>query len=93
MSIDVKQPSILDAMSKPAAAKKSTATKLATSSETEDSAPSKKPTAVRKRKGALSSDDSGSDSEGGNLMARLKGRATAAEKVRLRHARLHWAFY
>ncbi|KAF7704937.1 DNA topoisomerase 2-alpha [Silurus meridionalis] len=79
---DAAQPSILDALSKPAAAKKSTATKRTTSSESETSAPApaaKKTAAARKRK-VLSSDESESDSDGGNLMARLKGKATAAGK-------------
>lgn len=62
--------------------------KLATSSESENSAPAPKKAAVRKRKVAVSSGDSDSDSDGGNLMARLKGKATAAEKVRLHHATL-----
>ncbi|XP_017548359.1 DNA topoisomerase 2-alpha isoform X2 [Pygocentrus nattereri] len=82
---DVKQPSILDVLSKPAAkpaaTKKTTVVKV-TTSESEGSAPA--PTAkkapVRKRKVALSSDDSDSDSDGGNLMARLKGKTTAAGK-------------
>ncbi|KAF4084599.1 hypothetical protein AMELA_G00108020 [Ameiurus melas] len=80
---DVKQPSILDALSKPAAAKKSSAAKPQTSSDSGNSDPvpaAKKAAAVRKRKTVLSSDESDSDSDGGNLMARLKGKATAAGK-------------
>ncbi|XP_036429083.1 DNA topoisomerase 2-alpha [Colossoma macropomum] len=82
---DVKQPSILDALSKPAAkptATKKTTVVKATSSESEGSAPAPaaKKAAVRKRKVALSSDDSDSDSDGGNLMARLKGKTTAVGK-------------
>ncbi|KAK3529180.1 hypothetical protein QTP70_019422 [Hemibagrus guttatus] len=78
---DVKQPSILDALSKPATAKKSTATKRATSSESDNAAlaPAKK-AAVRKRKVVMSSDDSDSDSDGGNLMARLKSKAAVTGK-------------
>ncbi|XP_072523094.1 DNA topoisomerase 2-alpha [Salminus brasiliensis] len=82
---DVKQPSILAALSKPSAkptpAKKTTVAR-ATSSDSESSAPAPaaKKAAVRKRKAALSSEDSDSDSDGGNLMARLKGKATAAGK-------------
>ncbi|XP_053496302.1 DNA topoisomerase 2-alpha [Ictalurus furcatus] len=80
---DVKQPSILDALSKPAAAKKSTAAKPQTSSDSGNSDPApaaKKAAAARKRKTVLSSDESDSDSDGGNLMARLKGKAAAAGK-------------
>lgn len=88
--VDVKQPSILDSLSKPAAAKKSTATKPATFSDSENSpAPAAKKAAVRKRKVAVSSDDSGSDSDGGNLMARLKGKAAAAGKVRFHSMKLY----
>ncbi|KAL7869965.1 hypothetical protein AOLI_G00139530 [Acnodon oligacanthus] len=82
---DVKQPSILDVLSKPAAkpaaTKKTTVAKV-TSSESEGAAPAPaaRKAAVRKRKVALSSDDSDSDSDGGNLMARLKGKTTAAGK-------------
>ncbi|XP_027032692.1 DNA topoisomerase 2-alpha isoform X2 [Tachysurus fulvidraco] len=74
---DVKQPSILDALSKPSTAKKSTAKKQATSSESDTvaPAPAAKKAAVRKRKVLTSSDDSDSDSDGGNLMARLKSKA------------------
>lgn len=82
----MKQPSILDALSKPAAAKKSTAAKPQTSSDSGNSDPApaaKKAAAARKRKTVLSSDESDSDSDGGNLMARLKGKAAAAGKVRL----------
>ncbi|TTY54605.1 DNA topoisomerase 2-alpha [Bagarius yarrelli] len=77
---DVKQPSILDALSKPATTKKSTANKPITSSESETSAPAAvaKKAPVRKRKVIASSEDSDSDSDAGNLMARLKGKA--AEK-------------
>ncbi|XP_062859298.1 DNA topoisomerase 2-alpha [Trichomycterus rosablanca] len=79
-SADVKQPSILDALAKPA--KKSTASKPASSSESESfaPAPAAKKAPVRKRKVAESSDESDSDSDSGNLMARLKGKATTAGK-------------
>ncbi|XP_066521749.1 DNA topoisomerase 2-alpha [Hoplias malabaricus] len=86
---DVKQPSILDVLSKPAAkstATKKTAVAKSTSSESESSATAlvakkvAKKAAPCKRKTALSSDDSDSDSDGGNLMARLKGKTTAAGK-------------
>uniref|UniRef100_A0A3B1JLS1 DNA topoisomerase 2 n=1 Tax=Astyanax mexicanus TaxID=7994 RepID=A0A3B1JLS1_ASTMX len=79
-SIDVKQPSILDALSKPPA--KTTAAKKSNSSDSEGSAPAPaaKKASVRKRKVVLSSDESSSDSDGGNLMARLMGKATAGKK-------------
>lgn len=85
--VDTKQPSILDVLSKkspkkPKATKKPTAVKLS-STDSESAAPAvveKKP--AKKRKTALSSDQSdGSDSDGGNLMARLKGKSTAGKVV------------
>ncbi|XP_076851109.1 DNA topoisomerase 2-alpha [Brachyhypopomus gauderio] len=82
---DVNQPSILDALSKPrtkpAAAKKAAAPKM-TSSESESStrAPAVKKAPVRKRKVGLSSGDSDSDSDGGNLLARIRGKAPAGGK-------------
>uniref|UniRef100_A0A4W4H7T1 DNA topoisomerase 2 n=1 Tax=Electrophorus electricus TaxID=8005 RepID=A0A4W4H7T1_ELEEL len=87
---DVKQSSILDAFSKPptkpAASKKATASKKTTapkttSSESESSAAAAKKAPGRKRKVVgPSSEDSDSDSDGGNLVARIKGKATAAGK-------------
>ncbi|KAL1264057.1 hypothetical protein QQF64_004412 [Cirrhinus molitorella] len=87
MATDAKQPSILDVLSKKSpkktkATKKPTAVKL--SSESDSAAPAvveKKP--AKKRKPALSSDHSdSSDSDGGNLMARLKGKSTAGKKAK-----------
>uniref|UniRef100_A0A4W4H3W9 DNA topoisomerase 2 n=1 Tax=Electrophorus electricus TaxID=8005 RepID=A0A4W4H3W9_ELEEL len=89
-SENVKQSSILDAFSKPptkpAASKKATASKKTTapkttSSESESSAAAAKKAPGRKRKVVgPSSEDSDSDSDGGNLVARIKGKATAAGK-------------
>lgn len=90
--VDTKQPSILDVLSKtspkkPKATKKPTAVKLS-STDSESAAPAvveKKPAEkkpAKKRKTALSSDQSdSSDSDGGNLMARLKGKSTAGKVV------------
>ncbi|XP_051522968.1 DNA topoisomerase 2-alpha-like isoform X2 [Myxocyprinus asiaticus] len=84
---DTKQLSIFDALSKTIpkkakASKKPTAVKVL-SSESDSTAPpvaEKKP--AKKRKNALSSDQSDSDSDSGNLMARLKGKSTAGKKVK-----------
>ncbi|XP_077062065.1 DNA topoisomerase 2-alpha [Siphateles boraxobius] len=85
---DTKQPSILDVLSKTSpkkakATKKPTALKLS-STDSEDAAAAvveKKP--AKKRKTALSSDQSdSSDSDSGNLMARLKGKSTAGKKAK-----------
>lgn len=83
--IDSKQPSILDTLSKASTkakpVKKATALKI-TSSDS-DGAPTavvqKKP--AQKRKTDLSSDQSDSDSDSGNLMARLKGKSSAGKVV------------
>uniref|UniRef100_A0A8C1LTD0 DNA topoisomerase II alpha n=1 Tax=Cyprinus carpio TaxID=7962 RepID=A0A8C1LTD0_CYPCA len=84
---DAKQPSILDVLSKTSpkktkAAKKPAAVKQ--SSDSDGAAPvvvEKKP--AKKRKPALSSDQSdSSDSDSGNLMARLKGKSTAGKKAK-----------
>ncbi|XP_016378391.1 DNA topoisomerase 2-alpha [Sinocyclocheilus rhinocerous] len=84
---DAKQPSILDVLSK-TSPKKTKATKkpaaVIQSSDSDGAAPfvvEKKP--AKKRKPALSSDQSdGSDSDSGNLMARLKGKSTAGKKAK-----------
>lgn len=75
---DVKQPSILDALSKPKPASKSTKKAAPTSSSDSESKlsskaapPTQKAAANRKRKPVLDSDsESGSD----DLMARIKGK-------------------
>uniref|UniRef100_A0A673HX87 DNA topoisomerase 2 n=1 Tax=Sinocyclocheilus rhinocerous TaxID=307959 RepID=A0A673HX87_9TELE len=79
-------PSILDVLSK-TSPKKTKATKkpaaVIQSSDSDGAAPfvvEKKP--AKKRKPALSSDQSdGSDSDSGNLMARLKGKSTAGKVI------------
>ncbi|XP_047465967.1 DNA topoisomerase 2-alpha isoform X2 [Mugil cephalus] len=73
---DVKQPSIVDALSKPKAAKKVPSFD-SSDSESEVKAPTAKPKPVQKRK-QLSSDDSDSSSD--NLMSRLKAKTTAGSK-------------
>lgn len=81
-----KQPSILDALSK-ASPKKAKAVKKPTALRMTSSDSDSAPTAVvqkkppQKRKTALSSDQSDSDSDSGNLMARLKGKSTAGKVV------------
>ncbi len=86
--LDAKQPSILDVLSKTSpkkikATKKPAVVKL--SSDSDSAAPvvvEKKP--AKKRKPALSSDQSdSSDSDSGNLMARLKGKSTAGKVILL----------
>ncbi|XP_069011986.1 DNA topoisomerase 2-alpha [Embiotoca jacksoni] len=78
---DAKQPSILDALSKPRAASSAAAKKVSSfdssDSETEAKAPVTKAKPVQKRKQAISDDsDSGSD----NLMSRLKAKTNAGSK-------------
>lgn len=80
---DVKQPSILDALSKPKPAS-TTAAKKGSSFDSSDSegeakAPVSKAKPVMKRK-QLVSDDSDSDSD--NLMSRLKAKKTASKKTK-----------
>ncbi|XP_063044245.1 DNA topoisomerase 2-alpha [Engraulis encrasicolus] len=74
---DVKQPSILDALSKPKPASK--ASKKAAPSTSSDSEPAEKAAASRKRKPALDS-GSDSDSDSGDLMARIKGKMGGGSK-------------
>lgn len=79
--LDVKQPSILDALSKTKPSS-STAPKKVPSFDSSDSEGEAKPAAAKakavKRK-QINSDDS--DSSSGDLMSRLKGKATAGVKV------------
>lgn len=75
--LDVKQPSILDALSKPKPSNTKKAVALASSDSEGDAAPVlKKPVVKRKQ---VVSDDSDSDSD--NLMSRLKGKTAAGGKV------------
>uniref|UniRef100_A0A669CBV6 DNA topoisomerase 2 n=1 Tax=Oreochromis niloticus TaxID=8128 RepID=A0A669CBV6_ORENI len=83
-SLDVKQPSILDALSKPKPASKAPAAKKIPSfdssdSESEKKAPVTKQKPVLKRKKNLSDDSDSSSSD--NLMSRLKSKTTAGTKV------------
>lgn len=74
---DVKQPSILDALSKSKPAPKKVPSFDSSDSEEEVKAPAGKSKPVLKRKQAMSDDsDSGSD----NLMSRLKAKTTAGSK-------------
>ena len=79
---DVKQPSILDALSKPKPASNTAAKKVpsfdSSDSEGERKAPAKKAKPVQKRKPAFSSDDDGSSDD---LMSRLKTKTNAGTKV------------
>ncbi|KAF6730937.1 DNA topoisomerase 2-alpha [Oryzias melastigma] len=75
---DTKQPSILDVLSKPKAAAKKVTALISSDSENEAKAAKKKPKPVLKRKQSSSDDDSDSDS--GDLMARLKSRASVGTK-------------
>ncbi|XP_030630895.1 DNA topoisomerase 2-alpha [Chanos chanos] len=82
---DVKQPSIMAALSKSVSTSKKAAIAMTTSSESESSAPAPAPVvakqpANRKRKPALDSDESSSDS--GNLMDRLKGKTKGGKKTK-----------
>uniref|UniRef100_A0A667ZV02 DNA topoisomerase 2 n=1 Tax=Myripristis murdjan TaxID=586833 RepID=A0A667ZV02_9TELE len=79
---DTKQPSIMDALSKPKPAPKAATKKVpsfdSSDSEAETKAAAAKEKAAVKRKQAVASDDS--DSSSGNLMARIKGKTTAKTK-------------
>uniref|UniRef100_UPI003AAD5223 DNA topoisomerase 2-alpha n=1 Tax=Centroberyx gerrardi TaxID=166262 RepID=UPI003AAD5223 len=80
---DVKQPSILDALSKPKPASKTAAKKKVPSFDSSDSegevkAPVVKEKPTLKRKQVVGSDDSDSSSD--NLMSRIKGKTTATSK-------------
>ncbi|XP_072229158.1 DNA topoisomerase 2-alpha isoform X2 [Leuresthes tenuis] len=74
---DAKQPSILDALSKPKPAAKKVPSFDSSDSETEKRAPAAKAKPVRKRKQATSDD---SDCSSDNLMSRLKGKMNAGRK-------------
>lgn len=80
--IDVKQPSILDAFSKPKPSSNTTSKKVpsfdSSDSEGEAKAPVTKARAVSKRK-QVNSDDSDSGSD--DLMSRIKAKTTAGSKV------------
>lgn len=80
---DVKQPSIIDALSKPKAASNKAAKKIpsfdSSDSEDEVKAPAQKAKPALKRKPAVSDDDDGSSSD--NLMSRLKNKTKAGTKV------------
>lgn len=83
-SLDVKQPSILDALSKPKPASRAPAAKKVPSydssdSEIEKKAPVTKQKPVLKRKKNLSDDSDSSSSD--DLMSRLKSKTTAGTKV------------
>lgn len=83
-SLDVKQPSILDALSKPKPASRAPAAKNVPSfdssdSEIEKKAPVTKQKPVLKRKKNLSDDSDSSSSD--DLMSRLKSKTTAGTKV------------
>lgn len=83
-SLDVKQPSILDALSKPKPASRAPAAKKVPSfdssdSESEKKAPVTKQKPVLKRKKNISDDSDSSSS--GDLMSRLKSKTTAGTKV------------
>lgn len=82
---DVKQPSILEALSKPKTAAKATKKKGLTSSDSEPTTskaavPPAKSKANRKRKPSMSSD---SDSDSTSLMARLKGKMGGGKKTKI----------
>ncbi|XP_077359532.1 DNA topoisomerase 2-alpha isoform X2 [Festucalex cinctus] len=76
---DVKQPSIMDALSKPKPSSKTVSKTIPSfdSSDSESEAKVQKPKAAPKRKQVIS-DDTGSDS--GDLMSRLKTKTTAGAK-------------
>lgn len=80
--IDVKQPSILDAFSKPKPSSNTTSKKVpsfdSSDSEVEAKAPVTKARMVSKRK-QVDSDDSDSGSD--DLMSRIKAKTTAGSKV------------
>lgn len=80
--LDVKQPSILDAFSKPKPSSNTAAKKVpsfdSSDSEGEAKAPVTKAKPVLKRKQTNSED---SDSSSDNLMSRLKAKTTAGGKV------------
>lgn len=80
--IDVKQPSILDAFSKPKPSSNTTSKKVpsfdSSDSEGEAKAPVTKARMVSKRK-QVDSDDSDSGSD--DLMSRIKAKTTAGSKV------------
>ncbi len=80
--LDVKQPSIMDAFSKPKPSSNKAAKKVpsfdSSDSEVEAKAPVTKAKPVLKRKPADSDD---SDSSSDNLMSRLKAKTTAGTKV------------
>lgn len=83
-SLDVKQPSILDALSKPKPTSRAPAAKKVPSfdssdSEIEKKAPVTKQKPVLKRKKNLSDDSDSSSSD--DLMSRLKSKTTAGTKV------------
>lgn len=79
----MKQPSIVDAFSKPKPPSKTTSKKLSSinssDSEAEAKAPVTKQKATTKRKQA----DSDSDSDSGDLMARIRAKTSAGSKVSL----------
>lgn len=81
----MKQPSIVDAFSKPKPSSNTTVKKVpsfdSSDSELEGKAPVSKAKPVLKRKQVIS-DDSDSDCDSGNLMSRLKAKTTAGSKVR-----------
>lgn len=93
--VDVKQPSIVDAFSKPKPASKTSSKKMSSldSSDSEGAAKAPavtKPKAVAKRKKA-GSDDSDSDCD--DLMSRIRAKTTAGTKVRSQertHCRDYW---
>lgn len=83
-SLDVKQPSILDALSKPKPASRAPAAKNVPSFDSSDSEIEKKAAVTKqkpvlKRKKNLSDDSDSSSSD--DLMSRLKSKTTAGTKV------------
>lgn len=93
--VDVKQPSIVDAFSKPKPASKTSSKKMSSldSSDSEGGAKAPavtKPKVVAKRKKAASDD---SDSDCDDLMSRIRAKTTAGTKVGSQertHCRDHW---
>lgn len=77
---DVKQPSILDALSKSKPAAKKASTLDCSDSEGDGKVQVSKAKSVLKRKQAISDE---SDSSSDNLMSRLKTKTTAGNKVRM----------